>query len=162
MPALESNRAPIRSRCGVNRPRRGRVESSAADAIQWTARLEYRSYLLAGSPLLALPPTRDRQGNTILNRDPVLVVTELTKVYRGRPPKTAVDGLSFALGPGEILGLLGPNGAGKTTTIQMLLSTLKPTSGKYRVLRQVARARTARRSSAGWVTPAATRGSPCG
>jgi ABC-2 type transport system ATP-binding protein len=58
------------------------------------------------------------------------VVTELTKIYRGRPPKTAVDGVSFALGPGEILGLLGPNGAGKTTTIQMLLSTLKPTSGR--------------------------------
>jgi ABC-2 type transport system ATP-binding protein len=60
----------------------------------------------------------------------VLVVTALTKTYRGRPPKTAVDGVSFALGQGEILGLLGPNGAGKTTTIQMLLSTLKPTSGQ--------------------------------
>jgi ABC-2 type transport system ATP-binding protein len=60
----------------------------------------------------------------------VLVVTELTKTYHGRFPKTAVDGVSFALGQGEILGLLGPNGAGKTTTIQMLLSTLKPTSGR--------------------------------
>ena len=64
--------------------------------------------------------------------DPVLVVTDLTKVYRGRPPKTAVDGVSFALEPGEILGLLGPNGAGKTTTIQMLLSTLSPTSGSIK------------------------------
>jgi ABC-2 type transport system ATP-binding protein len=62
--------------------------------------------------------------------DPVLVVTELTKVYRGRPPVTAVDRLSFSLGRGEILGLLGPNGAGKTTTIQMLLSVLAPTSGQ--------------------------------
>src|SRR5690242_1040805 len=61
--------------------------------------------------------------------DPVLVVSELTKVYPGRPPTTAVDRLSFALGYREVLGLLGPNGAGKTTTIQMLLSTLKPTSG---------------------------------
>jgi ABC-2 type transport system ATP-binding protein len=60
----------------------------------------------------------------------VLEVTELTKIYGGRTPKTAVDGVSFALGAGEILGLLGPNGAGKTTTIQMLLSTLKPTSGR--------------------------------
>ncbi|MDQ6733690.1 MAG: ATP-binding cassette domain-containing protein, partial [Nitrospirota bacterium] len=33
---------------------------------------------------------------------------------------TAVDDISFHIGPGEILGLLGPNGAGKTTTIQML------------------------------------------
>ena len=60
----------------------------------------------------------------------VLVVTELSKVYRGRKPVTAVDHITFELGRGEILGLLGPNGAGKTTTIQMLLSTLKPTSGR--------------------------------
>jgi ABC-2 type transport system ATP-binding protein len=64
--------------------------------------------------------------------EPVLSVSELTKVYPGRPPTIAVDRLSFALDPGEILGLLGPNGAGKTTTIQMLLSTLKPTSGEVR------------------------------
>jgi ABC-2 type transport system ATP-binding protein len=62
--------------------------------------------------------------------DAVLTVTELTKVYRGRKPVTAVDHLTFELGRGEILGLLGPNGAGKTTTIQMLLSTLKPTTGQ--------------------------------
>jgi ABC-2 type transport system ATP-binding protein len=59
-----------------------------------------------------------------------MVVSELTKVYRGKSPTTAVDRVSFALGQGEILGLLGPNGAGKTTTIQMLLSTLTPTSGR--------------------------------
>lgn len=43
---------------------------------------------------------------------------------------TAVDGVSFNLKQGEILGFLGPNGAGKTTTIQMLLGVLTPTSGK--------------------------------
>src|SRR3954464_10100159 len=64
------------------------------------------------------------------DRDPVLVVTELTKTYGGRKPLTAVDRLSFSLGRGEILGLLGPNGVGKTTNIQMLMSTLKPTSGR--------------------------------
>jgi ABC-2 type transport system ATP-binding protein len=62
--------------------------------------------------------------------EPVLRVSGLTKVYPGRPPTTAVDRLSFALSRGEVLGLLGPNGAGKTTTIQMLLSTLEPTSGE--------------------------------
>jgi ABC-2 type transport system ATP-binding protein len=65
-----------------------------------------------------------------LDADPVLVITDLVKVYGGRTPIRAVDGISFALGRGEILGLLGPNGAGKTTTIQMLLSTLTPTSGR--------------------------------
>jgi ABC-2 type transport system ATP-binding protein len=42
---------------------------------------------------------------------------------------TAVDGVSFDIRPGEILGLLGPNGAGKTTTIQMLLGLITPTAG---------------------------------
>jgi ABC-2 type transport system ATP-binding protein len=74
------------------------------------------------------------------DHDPVLVVHELTKVYPGRPPTTAVDRLSFALGRGEVLGLLGPNGAGKTTTIQMLLSTLKPTSGEILYFGQSLRA----------------------
>ena len=48
----------------------------------------------------------------------ILQVERLTKRYR----KTlAVDGLSFAIRPGEILGLIGANGAGKTTTMAMLL-----------------------------------------
>jgi ABC-2 type transport system ATP-binding protein len=59
-----------------------------------------------------------------------LVVKHLKKVYPGKPPFVAVDGITFTLKEGEILGLLGSNGAGKTTTIQMLLSTLKPTSGE--------------------------------
>ena len=43
---------------------------------------------------------------------------------------TAVDGISFEVRRGEILGLLGPNGAGKTTTIQMLLALVTPTAGR--------------------------------
>jgi ABC-2 type transport system ATP-binding protein len=61
---------------------------------------------------------------------PVLSVKNLTKVYSGKKPHLAVDGISFQLGEGEILGLLGPNGSGKTTTIQMLLGTLAHTSGE--------------------------------
>lgn len=60
----------------------------------------------------------------------VLSVRNLRKVYPGKPPFVAVDDISFELKEGEILGLLGPNGAGKTTTIQMLMSTLTPTSGE--------------------------------
>lgn len=41
----------------------------------------------------------------------------------------AVDGVSFSVRPGEIIGYLGPNGAGKSTTIKMLTGLLVPTSG---------------------------------
>ena len=48
--------------------------------------------------------------------------------------KTAVDGVSLRLAPGEIIGLLGPNGAGKTTTLKILLGMLRPTRGHARIL----------------------------
>jgi ABC-2 type transport system ATP-binding protein len=46
----------------------------------------------------------------------------------------AVDNITFAVKPGEILGLLGPNGAGKTTTINMILGILEPTYGSIEIL----------------------------
>ena len=61
---------------------------------------------------------------------PVLDVTDLSKRFGDYP---AVDGISFSIKPGEILGLLGPNGAGKTTTIQMLLGLVTPTAGSIRM-----------------------------
>ena len=46
---------------------------------------------------------------------------------------TAVDGVSFAVGAGEVFGFLGPNGAGKSTTIGMLCTLLRPTAGRATV-----------------------------
>jgi ABC-type multidrug transport system ATPase subunit len=46
----------------------------------------------------------------------------------------AVDGVSFTVAAGEILGFLGPNGAGKSTTIKMLTGQLTPESGTIRIL----------------------------
>jgi ABC-2 type transport system ATP-binding protein len=45
----------------------------------------------------------------------------------------AVDGITFTVQPGELVGYLGPNGAGKSTTIKMLTGLLVPTGGELRV-----------------------------
>lgn len=47
--------------------------------------------------------------------------------------KMAVDGISFSIPKGKIVGFIGPNGAGKSTTIKMLVGILAPTSGSVRV-----------------------------
>jgi ABC-2 type transport system ATP-binding protein len=60
----------------------------------------------------------------------MIEVENLTKRY-GR--HTAVDGISFRVRKGEILGFLGPNGAGKTTTMRILTCYLPATSGTARV-----------------------------
>jgi ABC-2 type transport system ATP-binding protein len=61
---------------------------------------------------------------------PMIEVENLTKRYPGR---TAVDGISFQIGRGEVVGFLGPNGAGKSTTLRILSSFLPATSGTARV-----------------------------
>ncbi len=61
---------------------------------------------------------------------PVLEVNHLKRTYG---ETVAVDDISFAVYPNEIVGLLGPNGAGKTTTINTILGILEPTQGSVRV-----------------------------
>jgi ABC-2 type transport system ATP-binding protein len=57
----------------------------------------------------------------------MLEVSNLIKRFNRIP---AVDGVSFVIRPGEILGYLGPNGAGKSTTVKMLVGLIEPTEGK--------------------------------
>ena len=59
----------------------------------------------------------------------------LRKVYRKRfhPPITAVDGVSFEVASGQVVGLLGPNGAGKTTTLKILSTVIRPDAGSATV-----------------------------
>jgi len=60
----------------------------------------------------------------------MIEVQSLVKSYR---TVTAVDGLSFRVAAGEVLGLVGPNGAGKTTTLRCLSGILPPSSGRIRL-----------------------------
>ncbi|MEZ5401057.1 MAG: ABC transporter ATP-binding protein [Bryobacteraceae bacterium] len=58
---------------------------------------------------------------------PMLEVRGLVKRYNRIP---AVDGVSFTIVPGQILGYLGPNGAGKSTTVKILTGLIEPTAGR--------------------------------
>ena len=60
----------------------------------------------------------------------MIEVCGLVKRFNGT---TAVGGISFSVGEGEIFGLLGPNGAGKSTTIKILVTLIAPTEGSARV-----------------------------
>ena len=62
---------------------------------------------------------------------PVLTVESVTKVFgTARTQVRAVDGVSFAVGRGEIVLIMGPSGSGKTTLLTILGGLLRPTSGR--------------------------------
>ena len=82
---------------------------------------------------------------------PIVIAEDLSKVYpvavkepglkgtlrhflhRTYRSVKAVQGVSFQIEPGEVVGFLGPNGAGKTTTLKMLTGLIHPSAGKVRV-----------------------------
>jgi ABC-2 type transport system ATP-binding protein len=66
---------------------------------------------------------------------PALVVRDLEKRYgRGDGAVTALDGVSFEVARGSVVGLLGPNGAGKTTALKSALGLLLPDTGAVSVM----------------------------
>ena len=70
----------------------------------------------------------------VAEREPGMMAALRSLVRRKTRAVKAVDGISFTIEPGEIVGFLGPNGAGKTTTLKMLSGLLHPTGGTVRVL----------------------------
>jgi ABC-2 type transport system ATP-binding protein len=95
------------------------------------------------------------EGTSERRPEPAVSVRDLRKIYvvsereggvlaalqslvrRKKAEVLAVNGISFDLAPGEIVGFLGPNGAGKTTTLKMLSGLLHPTGGTVAVLGHV-------------------------
>jgi ABC-2 type transport system ATP-binding protein len=69
---------------------------------------------------------RDRQPPA----NPMIRIENLVKSFGA---KRAVDGVSFAVERGEVLGFLGPNGAGKSTTMRMITGFMPPTAGKVTI-----------------------------
>ena len=63
----------------------------------------------------------------------ILKIKDLSKSYSGKP---IVNGLSFNVREGQVVGLLGPNGAGKTTAFYMTIGLIKPDSGLVYFKRQ--------------------------
>jgi len=77
----------------------------------------------AGRAQITIPPG-PRLGSVVLEAD------GLTKAYGDR---LLIDGLSFKLPPGGIVGVIGPNGAGKTTLFRMIVGQEKPDAGSIRL-----------------------------
>ena len=78
--------------------------------------------------VVALLKPRDRAGEARPELASVPLATrDLAKEFKGG--LKAVDGVTFEVPPGVVLGLLGPNGAGKTTTMRMAMGLIRPTGG---------------------------------
>jgi len=69
----------------------------------------------------------------ISEKQPGLAGTIQHLLRRRHRDVLAVDGISFTIEPGEIVGFLGPNGAGKTTTLKMLTGLIHPSGGELEV-----------------------------
>ena len=88
------------------------------------------------------------------SQGPAIEAIDLVKRFGDH---VAVDGVSFTVPQGTVLGLLGPNGAGKTTTVRMMTTLSEPTSGTARVAGYDVRAQPALvRSNMGLTGQAAT------
>jgi ABC-2 type transport system ATP-binding protein len=81
-----------------------------------------------GASILTAPPEFFVLATNTAQK--VVEVSDLRKEFNG---VYAIDGLSFHVAEGEILGMLGPNGAGKTTAIQIMLGLITPSSGTVRL-----------------------------
>ncbi|MGE2714092.1 dipeptide ABC transporter ATP-binding protein [Mycolicibacterium litorale] len=114
------------------------VEQGTTEQIFTAPAEQYTRELIAAVPTIpepsAVQPSATEPEPTAA---PVLSVDDLRVTYgSGRHAVTAVDGVSFTLAPGRLLGLVGESGSGKSTIAQCLTGLLTPTSGRITLLGQ--------------------------
>ena len=97
----------------------GEIQRAAGAAERLLEVLAERPAVTAPATPLPLPPARGR-----------IEFRDVTFRYPTRPDRSALDGFSLAVEPGETVALVGPSGAGKTTVLQLLLRFYDPQSGR--------------------------------
>ncbi|WP_327046869.1 alpha/beta fold hydrolase [Microbispora sp. NBC_01189] len=113
------------------------LKTPATGPAWWTWALPLAAIVIAAVLLLTGRAARRHPaplGERVADSEPAevpLVISGLVKRYRNG--EKAVDGLSFRVEKGQVLGLLGPNGAGKTTTMRMLMGLIHPDEGEIRI-----------------------------
>lgn len=90
--------------------------------------------LALASPHPVIQVSDLRKTYSVHEREAGVMASVKSLVKRKTKDVHAVDGISFAVDAGQIVGFLGPNGAGKTTTLKMLSGLLHPTAGEVSVL----------------------------
>jgi ABC-2 type transport system ATP-binding protein len=117
----------------------GRVVRTGQPWIWLTAGLAAMAILILGAMVATWRRGRRRRRtvHAEMSRVPV-TIEDLVKDYGDG--YRAVDGVSFRVERGQVVGLLGPNGAGKTTALRVLMGLIRPTSGTVHVFGELVEA----------------------
>jgi len=116
-------RALAREREWIASSPRARQAKSKARISAYDELLKRNEERAPGAAQILIPPG-ERLGDTVI---------EIKDLNKGYEDKLLIDGLSFDLPPGGIVGVIGPNGAGKTTLFRMLTGQEQPDSGSVRL-----------------------------